>query len=89
MGILQKVEKNVPLLLMSSQSNGDGLAISGAEKKLYQWRPPPGIAVVNQDIHITAWRRYLPVPLINLLNPGTEQPTANFKVPITFTASKI
>lgn len=45
--------------------------------------------VVNQDIHITAWRRYLPVPLINLLNPGTEQPTANFKMPITFTASKV
>lgn len=45
--------------------------------------------VVNQDIRITAWRRYLPVPLINLLNPGREQPAANFKVPVTFTASKV
>lgn len=45
MEIVQKVEKNMPLLSRSSQSNEDGLAIFRAEKKnLYQPRQPPGIA---------------------------------------------
>ena len=91
MGILQKVEKNVALLLMSSQSNGDGLAISGAEKDkaLSMETSTWDGTVVNQDTHIAAWRRHLPLPLINLLNPVTGQPAAIFKMPVTFTASKV
>lgn len=79
------------LLLMSSQSNGDGLAISGAEKEkaLSMETGTWDGTIVNQDTHIPAWRRHVPLPLLNLLNQGTEQPAAVFKMPVTFTASKV
>lgn len=76
MEILQKMEKNVALLLMSSQSSADGWAsFRAAQEKLSAETTTWNCTVVARDIHITVWKRD-PFPLTK---QGGEKPKAKMQ----------